>query len=309
VPVQVLQRFSSAARVAALSAALIVSSTLFVSTASAANRAPVISGTPPSTATVGKAYYFRPTASDPDGNTLRFSIARKPAWASFDAVTGSLSGTPKAADVGYSQYITISVTDGIATTSLPRFRIKVQAGGTNRAPTISGIPPGTAIVSQPYSFRPTASDADGDPLTFSIQNRPGWATFDTATGLLYGKPSSSNVGRFTNIAISVSDGKTSASLPAFTIVVEYGSTTSVTVSWKPPTTNTDGTPISGLSGYRLSYGTAPGQYSQSVSIADPRVTSAVIEGLGPATWYFAAKAVTSSGVESAYSAEVKKTVP
>jgi hypothetical protein len=60
----------------------------------AANRAPSISGTPPTTATVGRAYSFTPTASDPDGQVLKFSINWKPAWASFSKTTGRLSGTP-----------------------------------------------------------------------------------------------------------------------------------------------------------------------------------------------------------------------
>ena len=112
----------------------------------------------------------------------------------------------------------ISVSDGSASASLPAFAIAVS-NATNRAPVISGTPPTSVTQGTAYSFQPTASDADGDPLTYSIANRPSWATFSTTTGRLQGTPTASNVGTFSNIAISVSDGKVTANLPAFAIAV------------------------------------------------------------------------------------------
>jgi hypothetical protein len=108
--------------------------------------------------------------------------------------------------------------------------------------------------------------------------------------------------------ISVSDGNVSVSLPAFAITVTAPINSTVTVRWVAPTTNVDGTPITDLQGFRVFYGTTSGQYSQSVYIASPTITSAVIEGLTPATWYFAVKAISGSGVESAYSSEASKTL-
>jgi hypothetical protein len=272
-----------------------------------ANNPPVISGTPPASVTAGQAYGFTPTASDPDGQTLTFSIANKPAWATFSTTTGGLSGTPTAA--GTYSNIVIAVSDGTASASLAAFSITVQAGA-NSPPVISGAPVTSAIAGQPYSFRPTAQDSNGDPLTFSVQNKPAWAAFDASNGTLYGTPTSANVGSFGNIIISVSDGKASASLPAFAITVAAAQAASVTLSWVPPTTNTDGTPVTGLSGFRVFYGTASRQYSQSISIPSPTITAAVVEGLSAGTtWYFAVTAVNASGVESAYSQEASKMLP
>jgi len=274
----------------------------------APNSAPVISGTPTTNATAGVAYAFQPTASDRDGQTLTFAIANKPAWATFSTLTGVLSGTPSVANVGTYPGIAIAVSDGIATASLPAFAITVTAT-PNTAPTISGTPVTSAQVSQPYAFKPTAADANGDPLTFSIQARPVWATFDSTTGTLYGTPAAANAGSYPNIVISVSDGKASASLPAFAIVVAPAPTSSVTLSWVPPTTNTDGTPLTDLAGYKIYFGTASRQYSQTLSIAGPGTTSAVIESLTPTTWYFATTALSATGAESAYSTEVSTTIP
>ena len=52
----------------------------------------------------------------------------------------------------------------------------------NHAPIITGSPPAEVEEDAAYSFSPSATDADGDPLIFGIDAKPGWATFDTATG-------------------------------------------------------------------------------------------------------------------------------
>src|SRR5690606_25379922 len=66
----------------------------------AANQPPEISGDPPASVLAGEAYSFQPEASDPDGDAVGFSIRGKPSWASFDTLTGRLSGTPDGSDVG-----------------------------------------------------------------------------------------------------------------------------------------------------------------------------------------------------------------
>src|SRR5690606_13321596 len=66
----------------------------------APNTAPTLSGTPPTSVVVGSAYRFAPEASDADGDVLQFEIENEPAWTSFDASTGVLTGTPQEEDVG-----------------------------------------------------------------------------------------------------------------------------------------------------------------------------------------------------------------
>jgi Putative Ig domain len=272
---------------------------------SSSNRAPTISGSPVTTATVNKAYSFRPSASDADGNTLAFSIQNKPSWATFSTTTGALSGTPTAA--GTFGNVIIAVSDGKASVSLAAFSIAVSASANN-APTISGSPAKSVNVGSAYSFRPTAADADGDKLTFSISNKPSWATFSTSTGQLSGTPGSSATGTHSNIAISVSDGKSSRSLSAFAIAVNPTATSSATLSWTPPTQNTDGSTLTNLAGYRLYYGTSATALTQSIQIANPSVSTYVIDGLTPTTYYFAVRAYTSGGAESTNSNVASKTL-
>ena len=78
-------------------------------------------------------------------------------------------------------------------------------------------------------FVPMRRTPTAIPCRFSIENRPGWATFESATGRLYGRPTAGDVNQFTDIAISVSDGAASAALDAFSIIVDQIALGSVTV--------------------------------------------------------------------------------
>lgn len=275
------------------------------------NRAPTISGAPRTTATTGRSYGFTPAAADADGDTLTFSISNKPSWAAFDTSTGRLSGTPAATDAGLYEDVVISVSDGTLSDSLPAFSIQVSAPVvSDTPPTISGSPTATIAAGSAYSFMPTAADADGDALTFSIQNKPSWATFSTATGRLSGTPSAANAGVYTNIIISVSDGTMSTALAAFsiTVTVTQPATGSATLSWNIPTQNTDGSALKNLDGYRIYYGTNKASLTQVIDIPNDGTTSYQITNLGSGTWYFGIKAYNSAGVESDLSNVGSKTI-
>jgi len=81
------------------------------------------------------------------------------------------------------------------------------------------------------------------------------------------------------------------------------------LSWTPPTENTDGSLLTDLAGYKIRYGTSPGNYSDIEVINDPGLTSFMIEDLASADWYFVMTSFNSSGIESGYSTEVNKTIP
>lgn len=188
-----------------------------------------------------------------------------------------------------------------------------SSGGTpppaaNRAPTISGSPPASLVVGQAYDFQPTASDPDGDALTFSIQNRPAWASFNASSGRLNGTPGAGDVGQFSDVRITVSDGRAQASLGAFTIAVNQIAMGSVTLSWVPPTTNADGSPITDLAGYRIYYGRSAGALDQTVVISNAGITRYVVDNLSTVTWYFSMTSVNSTGNESARSTTVSRTL-
>lgn len=270
------------------------------------NRAPTISGSPSTTGSVGAGYSFTPNASDPDNDELGFSIANRPSWADFDTATGRLSGTPTT--TGTFSNIAITVSDGRMSASLPSFSINVSAP-SNTAPTIGGSPASTVTAGTAYNFQPSASDPNGDSLRFSIQNMPSWASFSTSTGRLTGTPAAANAGTYSNIVISVTDGTATRSLPSFAITVTQSSTAIATLSWTPPTQNTNDTALTNLAGYRVVYGRTSTNLDQTIQIANPGLSTYTVTNLTSGTWYFAVKAYSSSGAESAVSNMGMKTIP
>ncbi len=76
----------------------------------------------------GENFSLSPSASDPDGDDLTYSVDGLPAWATFDEATGFLSGTPGAGDIGSLDHVMISATDGHDTVSLPALQIAVVPG-------------------------------------------------------------------------------------------------------------------------------------------------------------------------------------
>jgi hypothetical protein len=273
-----------------------------------------ISGSPPASVTAGQAYSFTPTATDSLGRTLVFAITNMPSWATFNTSSGQLSGTPPAGCMGSYANIVIAASDGRTHATLPAFTVRVLAGPTSTTPpppAISGTPPTSDAAGTPYSFQPSASGPSNMTLTFSVQNKPTWASFSIATGQLYGTPASTQTGMYSNIVLSVSDGVASSSLAPFSITVTpaTSTTSNATLSWVAPTANTDGSALTDLAGTLIYYGTSASNLSQSVQVAGATQTSYTINNLTSGTWYFGSVAYATTGAQSAMSGLVSVTIP
>ena len=276
-----------------------------------ANRAPRMSGRPLTFVPAGRSYAFHPVARDPDGQRLVFTVANRPAWATFDRRSGRLAGRPVRSLAGrLYRNIRVCASDGRAKACLPAFSIRVAA--SNRAPRISGTPSRTARVGAKYSFKPRTFDADRHRVWFQIVNKPVWATFDRRTGQLSGTPRAIHAGRVTRgVRIAVTDGYSKTWLPAYSLQVTApaAGTDSARLSWSAPTRNTDASPLTNLRGYVIEYGTRRDQLNGRLDVRGEAVTSAVVEDLAPATWYFGVRAVSTAGIESRLSEVVSKTIP
>jgi hypothetical protein len=307
----------------------------------AATSPPQLSGTPASDIPAGFPYVFKP-AIDPSSGPVTFQVVAKPAWATFDVTTGELRGVPALGDVGITSGITIVATNARGSASIGPFAVRVTRGATSggtagvgtRPPTISGTPPTTAVAGSGYSFQVQASDPDGDRLTYGAINLPAWLGINTANGTLTGTPSSTQVATYRNIVLSVTDGNTTVSLPAFTITVAAAPTTAgvaggsgatsgttgssgapattngtATLRWTPPTTMTDGSSLGNLAGYRVKSGRTAAELAVVATVTNAAATSYTVQNLTSGTWYFAVAAFTSTGLESDVSAVVSKTFP
>jgi len=107
--------------------------------------------------------------------------------------------------------------------------------------------------------------------------------------------------RKTTFFILILSGLTLLLLVILSLLVPAAHAAQVTVAWDA---NTD----PGVTGYKVHYGTAPGNYTSHVDVGN--VTSCVISGLSEGvTYYFAATAYDGSGNQSDYSAAVNYTPP
>jgi hypothetical protein len=85
-------------------------------------------------------------------------------------------------------------------------------------------------------------------------------------------------------------------------------TGTATLSWEAPTTFTDGAPLTDLAGYHVYYGIDENNLTGTVEVSSVGMQTLVIDDLGAGTWFFAIKAYTTSGAESALSEVVSKTI-
>jgi hypothetical protein len=191
-----------------------------------------------------------------------------------------------------------------------------SSGGSsthNAPPTISGKPATQANVGASYDLTPSAQDADGDTLAFSIENRPNWAAFSTATGKLSGTPGADSVGTTPDIVISVSDGANRVTLPAFSITVVAANSRgpvpadAVVLSWDVPTETESGALLGDLTGYRIHYGKSLKALTQAIEVPSAGSNTFMVSELPRGTYYFAVRAVSDSG-ESELSNVIKRTV-
>jgi hypothetical protein len=379
------------------------------------NTVPAISGSPSLSVDEGAAYSFTPAAFDADGDNLSFSIQNLPYWATFNAGTGQLSGTPDFAAAGTYSNLTIRVSDGELSAQLPSFNIVVNnvdqggsnpqptlsemaptlqsavvsgsnvvltwtqdgltpAGGydvyvdgvdtntqyrttsltaaisgldltavhcfnvesrytssssfypsnqvcsqaqaqvepDNQAPVISGFPSASVVAGVGYSFTPSASDPDDDSLNYSVTNLPSWASFNSNTGAISGTPGESDVGLYSGVSVSVSDGDLSASIGPFSIEVQTGlaETGSLALKWAPPSVRTDGSvlEVSDIDGYCIYLGDTGSSLELEVDINDGVVDGYTFSDLPVGTYFVAVTAYDMEGNQSSVSNTIEVSV-
>ena len=154
-----------------------------------ANQAPTISLSSQSVL-VGRELRARPSARDPEGQALTFTISNRPSWLAFNAQTGEISGTPGASDVGTYDNIRITASDGQAQASVS-FSITVTEAATGRA-TLSWNAPSQRTDGTPLTdlagFRVYYGTSTAD-LRYVIQIKdPGarsWVIENLTTGTWY----------------------------------------------------------------------------------------------------------------------------
>jgi hypothetical protein len=165
------------------------------------NQSPTITSTPITTATVNVLYTYNVDATDPDGDTLTYSLTTSPTGMTINSTTGLINWTPTSTG---DYEVTVRVSDGslFANQSFT-IHVREEAVPTNQAPIITSTPDTTATVNQTYAYNVDATDPDGDTLAYSLTTSPAGMTINSTTGLINWTPTS--IGDY-EVIVRVSDG-------------------------------------------------------------------------------------------------------
>src|SRR5262249_1213734 len=153
------------------------------------------------------------SATDADGDSLTYSATGLPQGLTINSGTGEISGTLGGQSAG-TYTVKVTASDGVNSDSAT-FGWVVADVTTPHAPppanqdsragdTISGV-------------SASATDSDGDTLTFSASNLPSGLSIDSNTGAISGTIAAQTQGTFT-VQVSVSDGQNTGTA-SFTWVV------------------------------------------------------------------------------------------
>jgi RHS repeat-associated protein len=142
------------------------------------NNLPTFISIPPSAATQGSLYSYQAQAQDPDMDPLSYSLAFGPEGMSV-SLSGLVQWTPTSSQVGVKSAV-ISVSDGIHSV-IQQFSVNVA--NVNDGPIFVSTPLLSATIGASYYYQVRATDADNDPLTYSLLFAPEEMTI-SSSGLI-----------------------------------------------------------------------------------------------------------------------------
>src|SRR5262249_13548681 len=113
--------------------------------------------------TINNDFLYSAQALDPDGDPVTYSLVSGPAGAAVHPHRGRLDGDPAAAG---SYAFRLRAEDGRGGVAFQDFAVTVTSGQADQAPTITSVAPAHATAALPFSYRVTATDPDGDALSY-----------------------------------------------------------------------------------------------------------------------------------------------
>jgi len=184
------------------------------------NRPPVLNSIGAKTVNENQSLAFTITASDPDGDALTYTVGNLPTGAGFDTNQQKFSWTPDY-DASGSYTVTFTVTDDGASTQSDSEQVTITVSDVNRPPVLNSIGAKTVNENESLTFTITASDPDGDALTYTVGNLPTGASFDDNQQMFSWTPNDGTSGNYTVTFTVTDDGaSTQSDSEEITITVE-----------------------------------------------------------------------------------------
>lgn len=150
------------------------------------NQAPVITAINDITSEEGETVSFTPTASDHENGTLTWGATGLPTGLSINSSTGEISGTITANAATFNVTLTATDDGDPILDDTETFDWIIIVPPPNEAPVLAAIADQENYQGETVSLTASATDPDGDNLTFSASGLPGGLTINPATGEISG---------------------------------------------------------------------------------------------------------------------------
>ena len=193
-----------------------VTKTINISISSADNNVPVFAQIGSQSTAEMSELRFTVFAVDSDGDTITYDCTDMPAGASFNADTRTFSWTPDYEASGSDYSATFTANDGF--NGEATLDVAISVTNLNRDPVFGAVNPPAFKENTENSFNLTATDADGDSITYTCDALPTGASLDSGSGLFTWKPGYSDSGTKT-IVFKASDTNEGLVTKAVSIVV------------------------------------------------------------------------------------------
>jgi regulation of enolase protein 1 (concanavalin A-like superfamily) len=172
-----------------------------------------------------KAVSIALSASDPDGDSLNYSIVSGPVHGTLSGNAPNLSYLP-ASNFNGSDSFTFRANDGVKNSNLATVAITI--GAVNDAP-VAASASAEVIVDESVSIELTAIDKDGDSLTYTVVSSPSHGTLSGNAPNLSYTPVDDLSGQ-DSFTFKVSDGTVESNVATVSITVSAAANNSEVIS-------------------------------------------------------------------------------
>ncbi|MFH2063584.1 MAG: putative Ig domain-containing protein [Pseudomonadota bacterium] len=184
------------------------------------NRAPVLGAIGNKTVAENQTLSFSLSASDPDGNGLVYSAANMPSGATLNPSTGAFSWATDYGDAG-NHNVTFTVTDDGTPSRSDSESITITVVNINRPPVLNTIGNKSINENQTLNFTVSATDPDGDGISYTASDLPSGATLNPSTGAFSWSTDYGDAGTY-NVTFTAKDNGTSNQTDSETITITVG---------------------------------------------------------------------------------------